>query len=168
MPRPIIVVDYDPEWPKVFAMLRDRIAAPLGDVAAAIEHVGSTAVPGLAAKPIIDIHVLLASAGGLQHAIERLAPLGYEHEGDLGVIGREAFKHAPDLPVHHLYVCLPDCAEYGRNIAFRDYLRAHSDSAQAYGALKIELAKRHRDDRKAYTAAKTDFVADIVRRAMTP
>ena len=161
MPSPIIVVDYDPEWPKQFERLRAPIAAALGDLAQAIEHVGSTSVPGLAAKPVIDIDVLLAATGGLPASIARLAPLGYEHEGDLGIAGREAFRHAPALPVHHLYVCDPDCAEYRRHIAFRDYLRRHRDEADAYGALKRRLAEKYRNDRAGYGAAKDAFVHDI-------
>jgi GrpB-like predicted nucleotidyltransferase (UPF0157 family) len=90
MPIPVIVVDYDPNWPRIFETLRQRIAEALGDAAAAIEHVGSTAVPGLAAKPIIDTDVLLASETLLPVAIERLASLGYVHQGNLGIQEREA------------------------------------------------------------------------------
>ena len=168
MPAPVIVVDYDPQWPGVFAHLRAPIAAALGDVAQAIEHVGSTAVPGLAAKPIIDIDVLLADAGRLPEVVARLAALGYAHEGDLGVAGREAFKHAPQLAVHHLYVCVPGCAEYRRHIAFRDYLRRHPAEADAYGALKRRLAAQYRNDRAGYGTAKDAFVRGILKRAMGP
>ena len=147
-------------------MLRGRVAPALGEIAAAIEHVGSTAVPGLAAKPVIDIDVLLAANDAMPNAIARLAAIGYEHEGDLGVAGREAFRHAPDLPVHHLYVCTPDCAEYRRHIAFRDWLRAHPDDAKAYGALKFRLAEQFRFDRNGYGIAKTEFVEHILRQAM--
>lgn len=90
--------------------------------AAAIEHVGSTAVPGLAAKPIIDMDVLLGSATDLPLVIAQLASVGYQHRGDLGVTGREAFRAPPnDLP-HHLYVCPPRSPEYMRHISFRGYL----------------------------------------------
>ena len=78
----------------------------------AIEHVGSTSVPGLAAKPIIDLDVLLASAAYLPETIRRLATLGHEHQGDLGIAGREAFRAPPTLFAHHLYVCLPNCEEF--------------------------------------------------------
>ena len=148
-------------------MLRGRVAPALGEIAAAIEHVGSTAVPGLAAKPVIDIDVLLAANDAMPNAIARLAAIGYEHEGDLGVAGREAFRHAPDLPVHHLYVCTPDCAEYRRHIAFRDWMRAHPDDAKAYGALKFRLAQQFGNDRDGYGIAKTEFVENILRQAMT-
>ena len=148
-------------------MLRSRVAPALGEIAAAIEHVGSTSVPGLAAKPIIDIDVLLAAREGLPTVIARLAALGYAHEGDLGIAGREAFRHAPDLPIHNLYVCTPDCTEYRRHVAFRDWMRAHKDDAKAYGALKFRLAEQFRNDRDGYGIAKSEFVESILRQAMT-
>ncbi|PYX88742.1 MAG: GrpB family protein, partial [Acidobacteria bacterium] len=89
MANPVIVLDYDPNWPELFRSLRKRIADALGNMAAAIEHVGSTAVPDLPAKPIIDIDVLLASETMLPTAVERLASLGYIHQGNLGIAERE-------------------------------------------------------------------------------
>ncbi|MBV9540127.1 MAG: GrpB family protein [Alphaproteobacteria bacterium] len=167
MPGPVIIVDYDPRWPEVFEQLRAPLAAALGDVAQTIQHVGSTSVPGLAAKPIIDIDVLLMSADKLPLAIERLVPLGYRHEGDLGVPDREAFDRPPHLPYHHLYMCPPHSAEYRRHVAFRDFLRAHPEEANAYGALKRELAVQYRNDREGYSIAKTDFVTGILKRALS-
>src|SRR5215470_10125139 len=105
-------------------MLRSRIAAVLNELATSIEHIGSTAVPGLAAKPVIDIDVLLRSSTDLPLVIRRLAELGYEHRGDLGVSGREAFQAKLDVVQHHLYVCPPGSREYNRHIAFRNYLHA--------------------------------------------
>src|SRR5258705_12320222 len=90
--RAVEVVDYDPRWPTRFETLRARIVAALGSLADSIEHVGSTSVPGLAAKPIIDIDVLVVSAIDVPEAIERLALLGYLHRGNLGIDGREAFE----------------------------------------------------------------------------
>jgi GrpB-like predicted nucleotidyltransferase (UPF0157 family) len=95
--RRVVVQDYDPRWPQMFGMVRSRIAVVLNGVADSIEHIGSTAVPGLAAKPVIDIDVLLRSASDLPLVIRRLADLGYEHRGDLGVIGREAFRRSPRI-----------------------------------------------------------------------
>src|SRR5579864_4066421 len=166
MANPIIVVDYDPNWPIVFESLRKRIADILGDVAAAIEHVGSTAVPNLPAKPIIDIDVLLASETMLPASIERLASLGYVHRGDLGVPQREAFFPPANDPPHHLYVCPPGSAEFRRHVAFRDYLRAHPQDAKIYADLKAALAERFRDDRAAYNDAKADFVRELTNRSL--
>src|ERR1700687_2280992 len=122
MANPVIILGYDPNWPGLFQSLRKRIAETLGGMAAAIEHVGSTAVPGLAAKPIIDIDVLLVSETMLPEAIDRIASLGYIHRGNLGIPEREAFFAPANDPPHHLYVC-PSCsAEFRRHMAFRDYL----------------------------------------------
>jgi GrpB-like predicted nucleotidyltransferase (UPF0157 family) len=166
MPDPIVVVDYDPQWPELFAALRERVGKALADLAAAIEHVGSTAVPGLAAKPVIDIDVLLVSSDSLQEAVRRLAPLGYEHHGNLGIVGREAFRQPTRQPAQHLYICLPDSQEYPRHIAFRDYLRGHPESAKAYAELKRRLARQYRDDREKYVAGKDGFVNDVLRHAI--
>jgi GrpB-like predicted nucleotidyltransferase (UPF0157 family) len=166
MANPVIVLDYDPNWPGLFHSLRKRIADALGDLAAAIEHIGSTAVPDLAAKPIIDIDVLLASETMLPAAIERLASLGYIHRGNLGIPEREAFFAAANDPPHHLYVCPPCSAEFRRHIAFRDYLRARPKDAKIYGDLKIALAERFRDDRSAYNTAKGEFVAEMTSRGV--
>jgi GrpB-like predicted nucleotidyltransferase (UPF0157 family) len=168
MPNPIVIVDYDPGWPELFKKLRACIANALGDLAAAIEHVGSTAVPGLTAKPVIDIDVLLSSSGSLPRAIERLAPLGYTHQGNLGIANREAFSQPLGQPAHHLYVCPFDSPEYRRHIAFRDYLRTHAETAKLYGELKRNLAAEFRHDRERYTAGKTEFVEKILRAALLP
>jgi GrpB-like predicted nucleotidyltransferase (UPF0157 family) len=169
MPEPIVVSDYDPAWPGRYASLRQPVAAALGELASEIQHVGSTAVPGLAAKPTIDICVLLRSAGDLPAAIERLAEIGYAHEGDFGVTGREAFATPPGCTTHdhHLYVCHPGWPGWRHQLAFRDYLRAHFGAACAYAALKRTLAALHRDDRAAYTNSKAAFVSDILKRAAT-
>ena len=165
MTAPIKVEDYDPHWSEEFEMLRSRIALLLDELATAIEHVGSTAVPGLAAKPIIDIDILLRSVSDLPIVCTRLGSLGYEHRGDLGVAGREAFRTPPGQFAHHLYVCPPGSQEYSRHIAFRDYLRSHPEDASAYAALKRNLAYEFATDREAYNQGKTEFVRLILHRA---
>ncbi len=164
MSAPVIIEDYDPRWPEYFEMLRSRIGAALGSLAAAIEHVGSTAVTGLAAKPIIDIDVLLHSEGDLPRAIERLTTIGYAHQGDLGILGREVFRAPSDALLHHLYVCRPNSRAYLQHLAFRDYLRIHDEDARAYGLSKRSLASRYGSDRDGYTQAKTEFIEAILRR----
>ena len=172
---PIEVVAYDPAWPEEFEAIRAILAPALGNLALAIEHVGSTSVPDLAAKPILDIDIVISAAGKLPVVIERLAPLGYYHQGDLGVPGREAFKReGDDVPrdgsgrawtKQHLYACPAGNIYYLRHIALRDYLRAHPADALAYAALKLRLAQEFRDDRVAYTEAKTEFITAIYRKA---
>jgi len=165
MAEPVIVIDYDPNWAATFSKLRDHIAESLGDLPVAIDHVGSTSIPGAAAKPVIDIDVVLRAKADVSNAIRALEKAGYGHLGDLGITGRDAFESPGDLPAHHLYVVALGSREHGRHIRFRDYLRSHSDEVRRYSELKKSLAIRFRDDRKAYTEAKTAFIEEILRRA---
>lgn len=162
MSGPIIIEEYDARWPQEFEKLRAQIAAVLGPLAAAIEHIGSTAVPGLAAKPIIDIDVLLKPDADFAQAVSALSSVGYEHRGDLGIRGREAFRPPANSFPHHLYVCFPDGKEYGRHLEFRDYLRSHPDEAEAYAELKRTLAGEFRMDREGYNQGKQEFVERIL------
>ena len=141
------------------------MAPALGDIALTIEHVGSTSVPGLAAKPIIDIDVVVASAEDVPAAVERLESLGYRHEGDLGIPGREAFSAPEDLPAHHVYVCSADTPALKKHLMFRDYLRSHPDDAKAYAELKMVLADQFAHNREAYTESKSAFVNSRLQRA---
>jgi GrpB-like predicted nucleotidyltransferase (UPF0157 family) len=163
--RRVIVTEYDPAWAGQFDLLRSRVAGALGDLAERIEHVGSTAVPGLAAKPIIDVDVLLKSSSDFLVAVTKLNELGYEHRGDLGIAGREAFAAPPGGPAHHLYLCSPEGAEFHRHMLMRDYLRAHAAEAEAYGELKQQLAARYSGDRGAYIEGKRAFVEELLARA---
>src|ERR1041384_4181171 len=106
--RSIEVVDYDAGWHEVFERLHSEVWAVVRDVALSVEHVGSTSVPGLAAKPIIDVSVVVPTNADIPVVIERLATLGYLHRGNLGVEGREAFAIPDRLPIHHLYLCPRD------------------------------------------------------------
>ena len=144
-------------WPDEFERLRARVAGAVGDVAVAIEHVGSTAVPGLAAKPVIDM-VVVVEPHDLQTAVERLVAIGYVHRGNLGVEGREAFGVPDGERRHHLYVSPTDSEELRAQLAFRDRLRTNPELAAEYEGLKRELVVRFRNDREGYTDAKTDFV----------
>lgn len=166
MPTTVTIEEYDPNWPALFRFLRERLARALGSMAAAIEHVGSTAVPHLAAKPIIDIDVLLADEANLPAAIARLANIGYVYQGDLGISGREAFLAPAQDPPHHLYVCPPQSREFQRHLVFRDYLRAHPEEAKAYGDLKRALVLEFKNNRSAYIDGKSEFVARMTDRAI--
>jgi len=162
--EPVVVIAYDPAWAAAFASLRDRLAAALGDLAAGIEHVGSTAVPGLDAKPIVDVDVVIRRREDLGDVVRRLAELGYEHLGDLGIVGREAFRSAPGSPRHHLYVCAAGAAPLQAHLTLRDVLRGDPKLAAEYAALKRELAERFRDDRDAYTEGKSAFITAVLLR----
>ena len=162
--RRIVVVDYDPAWPSVFEHLRANAWAVVHDFALAIEHIGSTSVPGLAAKPIIDMSVIVRSTEDAALGIERLATLGYVHRGNLGVEGREAFQSPEQLPAHHLYLCPTGSLGLIGPLALRDYLRTHPDVAGAYGNLKKALALEFHDDIGSYLDGKTDLILGILRQ----
>ncbi len=161
--RAIDVVAYDPEWPRTFDHIRGYVESAVGDHALDIEHVGSTAVPGLPAKPIIDVDVIVRPTE-VAEAIRRLEDTGYVHEGDLGVPGREAFASPAGLPAHHLYVCPAGSPSLQAHLQFRDYLRTHPQAADESAALKRTLALQVGGDREAYAAGKSAFVEATLRR----
>jgi GrpB-like predicted nucleotidyltransferase (UPF0157 family) len=162
MADPVFVVADDSVWPAQFERLKARAARALAEFEPRIEHVGSTAVPGLAAKPIVDLIVQLSDGAQLLGAIQTLQEIGYRHEGDLGVLGRESFAVPTGEARHHLYVCTPDCHQLADQMTFRDYLRTHAHARDEYAALKRQLADRYRHDRKAYTDGKAAFVARVM------
>jgi GrpB-like predicted nucleotidyltransferase (UPF0157 family) len=160
--EPVEVIDYDPTWPEEFERLKSQIVAVLGDLVVRIEHVGSTAVPGLAAKPIVDLYVVVDD---LDEATASLRELGYVPEGALGVPGRLGFGWPEGEKRHHLYICSPDHVGLETVVRFRDYMRTHARQADEYADLKRELADRYRDDRDAYAAGKDAFIAAVLARA---
>jgi GrpB-like predicted nucleotidyltransferase (UPF0157 family) len=163
-PQPVVVFPYDPEWPETFVSIRRALTEALRKTAIAIEHVGSTSVPGMAAKPIIDIDIVIGSEAELTCAISKLAAIGYRYEGEKGVVGRHAFRPPTDLPKHHPYVCAVGNPELNRHLAFRDHLRENESDAKAYAKLKRELAERFGTDRDGYSEAKTAFVEEVLRK----
>ncbi len=167
--RTIQVVDYDPEWPDLFVGLRERIWPSVSDFAMGIEHVGSTSVPGLAAKPVIDIDIVVPSRQEIPLAVTRLAKLGYTHVGDLGVQDREAFDNPPGSPAHHLYVCPTESLALRNHLALRDHLRAHPSDVATYSALKTKLAREFPHDIASYIEGKSDFILSILaKRGFSP
>ncbi len=174
-PKPILVVDYDPRWPQMFRDEKQRLEDAVGAWLAGVEHVGSTAVPGLAAKPIIGIMPALRSLDDTPHIIEPMRRLGYqyfpEYEGDLPERryfrkpAGEAFRGAG---THHVHMVEAASDFWHRHIAFRDYLRAHPEAAAEYAALKRRLAAQYAAHREGYTEAKTDFIRGIEAKARIP
>lgn len=162
---PSLIVDYDPTWPAVFERLRARLEPVLAGVPASIEHVGSTAVPGLAAKPVVDMDVVVSDGTLVQAAIERLESLGYQHQGDLGVTGREAFRPPRGDTYHHLYLVIEGGRPHRDHIDLRDHLRLHPADASRYAARKREIAHLLRTDREAYVEAKDGIVRDLLAQA---
>lgn len=158
----VVVVPYDPEWPRTFETIRERVWRVMSDVAISIEHVGSTSVPGLSAKPVVDLDVIVPD-DCLPIGIERLASIGYVHRGEMGIPKREAFRSPSDLPRHHLYLCPESSPALMQHLAIRDYLRQYPDAATAYGDLKQSLARQYANDVDAYIEGKTPFLTTILR-----
>jgi GrpB-like predicted nucleotidyltransferase (UPF0157 family) len=159
----LIVVDYDPDWPRLFESLRATVWNTVADIAISIEHVGSTAVPRLAAKPVIDIDVIVPGQE-ISGALARLAAIGYEHQGDLGIPHREAFRCPRGSVPHNLYLCAPTSPALANHLAIRDYLRANPADVQRYGDLKKRLAREFAHDIDGYVEAKTAFLVAILRQ----
>ena len=164
--RNIVVLPYDQKWQQDFLDIKKELAEALGIVpeglALAIEHVGSTSVPGLSAKPIIDIDVVV-KACDVEATIHALAVIGYNHEGNLGIPGREAFGYSDKehLQEHHLYLCPEDSPELKRHLAFRDYLREHPQAVEEYSCIKLEAAKLFPHDIDGYINHKSPVIEKI-------
>ncbi|WNS45128.1 GrpB family protein [Paenibacillus sp. MMS20-IR301] len=158
---------YDPAWKAEYARIEARMLEICGDLIITAEHVGSTSIEGLAAKPVIDIDLVMDSYDDLPAIIERLAAFGYEHQGNLGIEGREAFRGTQDdgFMKFHLYVCPKDGKGYLEHIAFRDYLRSSPAASQEYQAVKQRLAEKYRYNIDAYCEGKTSFVTSILQQA---
>ena len=164
--RQIIVVPYDPNWRSDFEAIRAEIEGAVGDLILGIEHVGSTSVEGMAAKPCIDMDVIIPDYSVFDAVVDRLNAIGYIHEGDLGIRDREAFKYAdkPHLQTHHLYVCPQTSAELHRHITFRDFLRSHPDAVHQYSAVKQQAAQLFPNDIDAYIAYKSECIKKIYQK----
>jgi len=159
------VVAYDPTWPQIFERLKAPIWEAVQGMAESVEHVGSTSVPGLAAKPIIDMDIIVPTRADVPPVIERLASLGYVHVGDLGIEDREAFQNPSGSPRHHLYVCVRSAMALENHLRVRDHLRSHPEEAKLYGELKMRLADQYRHDLERYVVGKTDFIVGILAKA---
>ena len=166
MKKHVVVNSYDPIWAKDFIAIRDELNTVLKDLVLGIEHVGSTSVEGLSAKPIIDIDVIIQDRENLPDVISALQKIGYSHEGDHGIPGREAFKYEgkEHLRKHHLYVCAKDAEELRRHLAFRDYLRSNSDAVAEYSRIKEEGALLYPWDIDKYIEHKSPFIESIYKR----
>ena len=165
----IVISDYDPDWPNLFEQERARIKDALGSLVLAVEHVGSTAVPGLPSKPIIDLLVGVPSveeAG--QRCIEPIEALGYRYVPEYAswLPGELFFRKGPPGPwTHHIHLMKPSHPRWDALVVFRDYLRAHPEATRAYADLKRALAASSKDDIKAYRNGKSIFVEETTAKA---
>jgi GrpB-like predicted nucleotidyltransferase (UPF0157 family) len=162
---PAGVAAYDPQWPQQFEKLRSRIDSALAGVRHITVHIGSTAVPGLDAKPIIDLDVVVADQAAVAEAISSLAAAGWQHEGDLGVPGREAFRPPASTIYHHLYLVTRGSQAHRDHMDLRDFLRAHPGEAARYARLKHQLAPLVQTDRTAYVTGKANLIAELLTQA---
>ncbi len=158
------VVAYRPEWPVLFEREERALLERVGHLAVDVQHVGSTAVPGLDAKPIIDIALAVRSAQDIPRLVGPLGELGYIYGGDAGRDGGHIFvkESAPNVRTHHLHVVAADDPQWREWVLFRDRLRADGALRARYAGLKKALKERYAEDRKGYTEAKNEFVRGLV------
>lgn len=173
----MLIQEYNRQWPADFQRIKTILSDALTGIPVTIEHVGSTAVPGLAAKPIIDIDVVLADRNDFESIKERLAQIGYYHNGDQGIADRDVFKRTGELTLHnvldriahHLYVCPTESEELKRHLLFRNYLRSNELARNEYQQLKQQLAEEANHDRKCYAQLKEEkakvFIEIILAKA---
>jgi len=161
----ITVVPYDYRWPYEFQKIKKELLLVISNDVLSIEHIGSTSVEGLAAKPIIDIDIVIDD-NMFSTVKEKLHSIGYSHEGDLGIAGREAFtyKGKMNLMLHHLYVCHKDSAELKKHIIFRNWLQMHENDKIAYSKIKIEIAEKYPDNIDAYMVGKQQCILEIYKK----
>jgi GrpB-like predicted nucleotidyltransferase (UPF0157 family) len=156
------IVDYDPTWPALAEEELRGIGEALGEVAVRLEHVGSTAVPGLAAKPIVDLQLSVDDIRSRERYVEPLERLGYMFVPAPESPGRHFFAKPPQRPrIHHLHVVEAGSEHELRHVAVRDFLRAHADEAARYAALKRQVVARHPQDRLAYIEGKDDYITAL-------
>jgi GrpB-like predicted nucleotidyltransferase (UPF0157 family) len=156
---------YDPEWPVFFGSEKLRIEQAIGQFVLAVEHVGSTSVVGMCAKPIVDIAIALKDYDDGFQCVEPLTALGYVYRGEHGIPGRHYFRTDDELVKVHIHMMAISHPSWRDQRAFRDFLRRHPDAARDYAALKRELMATCGADRGKYTDEKSEFIEGILRRA---
>ena len=159
----VIVVPYDEKWRSAFEQIKNEIEAVVGDMIIGVEHVGSTSVEGLSAKPCIDVDVIIEDYSSFTAVVDGLESIGYIHEGDLGIKDREAFRYTdkPHLMMHHLYVCPQYSEELHRHLTFRDFLRYNAEAVRKYSLVKEEAAELFPNDIEKYIEYKTPCIEEL-------
>ena len=161
------IVEYNPDWPRLFGREAAAIREACGSRVVEVHHIGSTSVPGLAAKPVLDMMPVAAGPSEAGETVPSMAALGYRCLGEYGIPGRLYFeKHVDGRDVAHVHMFPLGHPGIRTHLAFRDYLRAHPGAAHDYERLKRELAVRHRNDREAYTDAKAAFIEGVIAAAI--
>jgi len=163
--RDMSIVDYDPRWPAAAADEIGRLCDVLGEVLVRAHHIGSTAVPGLAAKPVIDLLLEVLSLSQLDACDAAMRGLGYEPRGEFGIPGRRYYPKGGDRRTHHVHAFRVGDSHIDEHLAFREYLRAHPEIRDEYARVKRKAAFRHRHDPEGYVACKGEFTVRVVREA---
>ena len=158
-----VVLPYDVAWQSAFEKIKGEIEEAIDDLIIGIEHVGSTSVEGLSAKPCIDIDVIIKDYSVFTAVVEALKGIGYIHEGDLGIKDREAFEYTdkPHLMMHHLYVCPQYSEELNRHITFRDFLRINPEAVKKYSSIKEKAAELFPNDIDGYIEYKSPCIKEL-------
>jgi GrpB-like predicted nucleotidyltransferase (UPF0157 family) len=158
------IVDYDPDWPALFASERKNLHRPLSGLAADVQHVGGTAVPGLPAKPILDIAIAVTTLGIIQDILKRLTEIGYIYRGDIRGDGDLLFvkESEPGIRTVHVHVVETSSVQWKNYLFFREILRNDRDIRKRYADFKLELAKQFPNDRESYTSAKDEFIRQVL------
>ena len=161
--RRVTVLPYDGAWRVAFEEIKTEIEAALDGLALGIEHVGSTSVEGMSAKPCIDIDVVIEDYSVFDEVVKKLSEIGYIHEGDLGIKDRDAFKYEnkPHLMAHHLYVCPKYSEELNRHVTFRDFLRSNLEAVEKYSRVKETAAELFPNDIDKYIEYKSPCIEDL-------
>jgi len=173
-----IVVEYDPAWPRQFEALARVLAEAMGKLAVQIHHVGSTSIPGMAAKPVLDIDIELAPGVNIAAATAALGPLGYQYHGEQGIPQRHVYncdsriepssQECAAWPTHHLYVCPHGSAELARHLLFRDKLRRSATLRSEYLQLKQECLRRANGERQVYVDEKERLGTAFFNKVLNP
>jgi GrpB-like predicted nucleotidyltransferase (UPF0157 family) len=156
------LVEYDSRWPVLFDDEQQRIRHYSGALALRLEHVGGTSIPGMSAKPVLDIAAGRPPGASIQGYVAALERAGYEHRGERGLPGRQFFRRG-EPRAYHLHLVEEGGSLWREYLAFRDYLRAHADVARQFAAVKRVLAGRFPEDREAYMNAKSPYIQEILR-----
>lgn len=171
----MLIQTYTVNWVHDFKTIKIVLQEALQHLHVTIEHIGSTAVPGLAAKPIIDLDIVFASAVNFSEIKTRLESIGYYHNGNQGITDRDVFKRDNTLTkhkvldsiVHHLYVCPAHSKELNRHLLFRNYLRTNEEARNQYQQLKHSIASEANQDKKQYAALKEEKAKSFIEQVIT-
>jgi GrpB-like predicted nucleotidyltransferase (UPF0157 family) len=159
------LVPYEPGWAAFFEEEKARLSRALGEKALDIQHVGSTAIPGGIAKPIIDISIAVQSFEAGFACVKPMEDLGYVYGGENGIPGRHYFNKYDPRSTHHIHMFEITSKNWHEHLLFRDYMRNHQEAVQAYTDLKLQLHKQFPADREAYTEGKAEFIRGIIETA---